>query len=464
MTNEHTHGESRSERGMALIMVLLLLAVVSSLATGLTMNGQIEVAMASNEATYAGARAAAEAGLNRAIAAIQADTTTDLLALYNADGNLDSMFTGAAPYAIGNNYSYIIELFDDDDPALYPTPLTAVQLIAMVEDGNPANNLNDRLILRVSGLGPNGTSVRVGRVLETVPTTISTTTTTTTIMNPAILVNGDLTMGGFFKADGLRGNVHTNGNFVADGTSWRLSGDATAAGTFTTSCAAGTCAAGVQGGGRPSVNVAHVEANDYADLATHILNADGTITTVGLTLPCVSNCGWSFSNGTWSITGNSATAGTYFVNGDVTISGNPSLGGTGQNRIPLPLSVIATGSVRVSGTPTLQPHNALAYQFVTNGDLSITGNADLEQTQVEGRSLVREQLNLSGNPELRGQIIVQDFRDCSPCASLVTNNFVGGRAAITYDGSFGDLIIEEEIPNPDVTTYVNNVTGWLEGM
>jgi type II secretory pathway component PulK len=61
---------------MALIMVLLLMAVVSSLVAGLTMNGQVEVAMAHNETYYAGARAAAEAGMNRAIAAIVADTTT----------------------------------------------------------------------------------------------------------------------------------------------------------------------------------------------------------------------------------------------------------------------------------------------------------------------------------------------------------------------------------------------------
>jgi type II secretory pathway component PulK len=56
-----------SERGIALIVVLLLMAVLSGLATGFAMTGQVEVQMGTNEVYYAGARAAAEAGLNRAI-------------------------------------------------------------------------------------------------------------------------------------------------------------------------------------------------------------------------------------------------------------------------------------------------------------------------------------------------------------------------------------------------------------
>ena len=57
---------ARSEKGIALIAVLLLLGVLAGLTTGLTLSSQTEVSMAANEMYYAGARAAAEAGLNRA--------------------------------------------------------------------------------------------------------------------------------------------------------------------------------------------------------------------------------------------------------------------------------------------------------------------------------------------------------------------------------------------------------------
>ncbi len=76
----HPMNPVRSEKGVALIIVLLLLAVMAGLTTGLTLNGQTEIAMAHNEIYYAGARAAAEAGMNRAIEQIIGDITTDLIA------------------------------------------------------------------------------------------------------------------------------------------------------------------------------------------------------------------------------------------------------------------------------------------------------------------------------------------------------------------------------------------------
>jgi len=448
---------------MALVMVLLLLAVISALATGLTMNGQMEVAMAGNEATYAGARAAAEAGMNRAIAAIVNNTTDDLLAEFQATGSAAFLFTEAPPYTIGTNgqFEYQVEIFDDDDPALYGGALTADQLAAMAEDGDPATNINERMILRVTGLGPNGTIVRVGRILESVGTPQSTTTTT--ITNPALLVAGDLAISGSIDVAGNRGNIHANGNVSLSGGGYSISGDLTAAGTLTGDT---SNVGGVAGGGRPNVNVPDINANDYFDLATHILRADGTMTTQAGAPACsLANCGWSFSGGSWHLTGNgngAANSGTFFVEGNATISGNPNAGGTGQNRVALPLSVIATGSIEVTGTPTLRPHNGLALQFVTNGDLRIAGNADFDNTIVEGQSLVREQIMISGNPDLRGQIIVQNVTDCSPCSTVATSNTITGNMGIIYDGSFGDLITEETVVGP--TTFLNNVVGWIEGL
>jgi type II secretory pathway component PulK len=72
----HPMNPVRSEKGVALIIVLLLLAVMAGLTTGLTLNGQTEIAMAHNETYYARTRAAAEAGMNRATEQILGDITT----------------------------------------------------------------------------------------------------------------------------------------------------------------------------------------------------------------------------------------------------------------------------------------------------------------------------------------------------------------------------------------------------
>src|SRR5690348_18496140 len=94
----------RSERGIALIVVLLLLGVMAALTTGLALNGQSEVQMAANETYYAGARAAAEAGMNRAVAQIVANTTIDLL------GTKSVPNIGNGPFALNSQYSYRFQI------------------------------------------------------------------------------------------------------------------------------------------------------------------------------------------------------------------------------------------------------------------------------------------------------------------------------------------------------------------
>lgn len=476
----------RPEKGVALIIVLLLLAVMTGLATGLAVNGQVEISMASNETYYAGARAAAEAGMNRAIQAVLADSTTDLLkgqdnaadptnpaAAVNADnGDVTFLLTGTPPYALGSSgqYTYTIRIFDDDDPSLYVTALTASQLTAMGEDGNANSNLNDRLILRATGIGPSGTVVRIARILESVDDT--PTTTTTTLANPAILVNGDLNLTGNLSLLGSEGNVHANGNLDLSGNAATVNGDATATGTFTAN--ANWSAGGEFGGGRATVNVPTVTAADYKGHADFILTSSGTITTNPLN-PCAASCpptpvGWTFSGGTWSLTGNTASSATLYVEGAVAISGNPPSGGGSLN---VALSIIAEGSINITGRPKFTPENDARIQFVTNGDLLIGGNADLDDpTQVEGQIMVREQLDVGGNPEFQGRVVIQNVDGDTNVydattnpngrrgASLITSNTIHGNMTVTYNGTLG--AIETTTTTTGATTYTNNVSGWME--
>src|SRR5829696_5032326 len=95
-----------SERGIALIVVLLLMAVLSGLATGFALTGQTEVQMSTNEVYYAGARAAAEAGLNRALVEIFADTTTNWIK--GVDGLVDDVNASAAVNADNGSLTFLL--------------------------------------------------------------------------------------------------------------------------------------------------------------------------------------------------------------------------------------------------------------------------------------------------------------------------------------------------------------------
>ena len=477
MTNIAEH-HTNSERGIALIVVLLLMAVLSGLATGFAMNGNVEATMARNEVYYAGARAAAEAGINRATSAIRLITDTNLLTGQDGvagsadDGDVTWLLSGASPYTLDANaeYSYTVQIYDDDDPTIFPG-LSVEQLDAMcadvpapcTEDGVGSTDQNKRLILRATGFGPSNTTVTVSRVLLTdiIPVPGST-------VNPAILVDGDVEVVGNLSilsdlpCPQCYGSIHANGDMTISGNSATVQGNATTSGELTVT-SNNFEVDGEMGDGYSSVNVPEVTASDYESIADFKLLADGSVfnastSTVVCGPPCAGWNGWTVTGaGTgdveWVISGNTAPQGTFYVEGSVSISGSPK----GAGNSALRTSLIATGSIKITGNPKFAPdntNNPEAIQFVTDGDLFLGGTGDFDDPSViEGQIFVREQIHTQGSWEFQGRIIVQndanEFDD-------VTTNSIGGTPNVTYNGTLPGYVI------PPTTTFTYNVTGWIE--
>jgi len=447
-----------SEKGVALIVVLLLLAVMAGLTTGLTLNGQTEIAMATNEAYYAGTRAAAEAGMNRAIEQITADTATDILAA----GAVPVI--GNGPFNLTTDYAYRFEVYDDDDPALYVTALTAGQLAQMGENDDPDVDANTRLILRAIGTGPKGTTVIIGRVLSSTPTP-GIPIINNILSNPAVLVNGNLDISGNIKVLGTRGNVHANGDITGGG-SEDISGDVTATGTVDDDLEPD----GLKAGGMPPMTVPEIKASDYFNLADWVLTSSGTITRPDGTAcgggdPCPS--GWSFSGGTWSASGAMPTSSTYYVEGSAEVHG------TGKSSFT-EISIITEGSLKITGNGKFQPENGAGIQFVTNGDFELGGTVDADDfVDMDGQILVREQMKVYGNSEFQGRIMVEDRDSDTNAYDASTNpngrrgsstfdtNNMSGNMTVTYNGSLGEITTTITIPG-GATTYTNNFSGWIE--
>jgi cytoskeletal protein CcmA (bactofilin family) len=461
MTN-HPLNLKRSERGIALIVVLLLLGVMAALTTGLALNGQTEVAMSSNETYYAGARSAAEAGMNRAVNKIVNDTTTDLLATGTVPG------IGNGPFTLNSQYSYRFQILDDDNPLLYPQALTPAQLLQMGENGDANVNANTRMILRAIGTGPNGTTVTVARVLSS--TSIPSLPTTTTLLsNPALLVNGNVTLAGSARIQGTKGNVHANGNVYGNGNPV-VTGDITATGTVDASLHPG----GLKAGNMPPIAIPEIKASDYRNLSDFILKSNGTITLLS-GAACAANgavppkcpSGWSFSGGTWSASGAMPSSATYYVEGSVFMKG------TGNSPVTA-LSVIAEGSIELTGNGKFKPENGAGIQFVTNGDFTLLGTVDADDTaDFDGQIMVREQMKVQGNTEFQGRVMVENRNGATNAynaatnpngrrgASALTDNEVSGNMTLTYNGHLGDIVTTIVTPG-GATTYTNNISGWLE--
>src|SRR6185503_2239910 len=175
----------------------------------------------------------------------------------NADnGLMTNLIAGNAPWPVvaGSEYSYNVRLFDDDDPALHGFVLTNAQLTAMgpppdlPEDGNGTNDINKRIVIRSVGFGPHNTTATLEQMLMP-------------IKMPAILVDGDLEMGGNAQVIGSQGSVHANGNLLVNGNSVSITQNATATGTLTAN--ANWNPGGLESGGMPKIPVPDIHAIDY---------------------------------------------------------------------------------------------------------------------------------------------------------------------------------------------------------
>jgi Tfp pilus assembly protein PilX len=471
------HG--RSDRGSALLVVILLLFLISGLAAAMVTSSSGDTAVARNSESAAQAQAAAEAGLNHAIDAARTylrnweanftntnDAVSRLLRGPDDDGTTTAdngslaWLPGGTPTpptttALGtlNGVSYSVRIFDDDDPAL-GNSWTAADLgnagegVAGVADSTLDHN--GVFVIRATGFARDQTRVVVEAVMKPLPW-------------PAIVTNGNLDMKGGPQILGDGGSVHANGNISEIGNSAVVQHDVTAVGTISTNANWAPVQGLVEAGQLP-IYIPPVNVADYVSLATYRLGADGRIYNAATnTVICTSDaaCGamgftWSSQNGshvshmaginrTWSPGGtpNCATLnasltaagiatpncgqGVYYAEAsDVNIAGN--LGRTGTPS-PYALTILADGSVSISGTPHIVPAIARPnILIVTNGDLEMTGTANCI---IAGQARVREQLSLAGTMALTGQIIIENRGDLS--TTVTGDSKLAGNATVTND-------------------------------
>ena len=439
--------EQPNERGSALIGVLLVLILMSTLAAALAVSGRTETLVSRNQRSGAQAQAAAEAGLNHAV-----ELATTYIFKWNANGfadvdaAIDALLAGpdlasgtvatdadngslgaragitateAIPLgtrvAIGGNINAEYDAFVMDDDATAPDEPTA----DLYDDENAT------LIVRATGYGPDNTKVALEALIGPVPL-------------PALVTNSDLTISGSVNIGGTAGDVHSNGDLSISGSA-TVAGAATASGTYSGSPAGS--------GGTALLPIPPVRASDYLHYADFILTSGGTMTNPAGTVQCTwsstTPCNnWNFdgATGTWSIGSKAPANGTYYVQGKARITGSP-----GSAASPVLLTLIAEGSIDISGSPDITADTP-ELLFVTDGDLEISGGLDTgDPLTAAGQILVHEQIKLSGNPSLAGQLIVENAPSVD---SLVTTNEISGNVNITYNGGLG--------------TGIYTVTGWRD--
>ncbi len=448
MSEEQRRTGLSSERGMALMGVLMLLLIVSAASSGLWVSAQTESAVAINHESAARASAAAEAGANHAtdltlrslrqwrangFATPSAAVTNLLLGpdglggtpATDADnGSLEALGIPRPPTRLvlagPNQAAYSVRLLDEDDPnrgfALDPA-----DQLRIGEDGQPTVDANSRVLIQATGFADNGTTTTLEVVI--VP-----------IAAPALLSDGDLIVQGHPSVLGTNGHVHSNGGLEVGGSA-DIDGNATAGGGYTE--VGNPNIGGSTSGAALPIPVMDVHASDYRGLADLILTSAGQITDATTAVICDASADhgacaaagytWIYdgANG-WRATALGANADdrTFYAETGLTITGNIGTSGNPWN-----VTLVAEGDIDISGNGKIEADTP-GLLFVTDRDLQMTGGKD--QVGAEAQILVREQASLAGNVSLRGQLIIQDAASVS---DLVTASAMRGNASITNNGT-----------------------------
>ena len=381
------------ERGVALLTTLIAIAILTVLGLALTTNGRIAFMISGNEADAIEAGYIAEAGLNHARELIVALNTTDYTSLLTSgDGtacNGDEFSTqatdpiAAAGEAFGNG-QYAVSVCDDSS------------------DGDGDTNADSNGVVRVVSLGTGS---------DNATATLELTLGTQDL--PAVLVDGNLRLNSATTIMGTGGSVHSNGNLHLNGSGACAQLYFSTSGTIEDDPVGNTGAACDESGegnmdaraGEAAVDVPTVDFDVLKANVDYVLKDNGTIYQVSTMLTLsIGTCGcgtWSWSDPKWEI--DSAVNGSFYAEDTAITIGDVS--GTA--------SFVADGYIEVSGNPAnLSPDltvDGVSYAMAAGYDLKLNGNA--ATSNIEGVFYTNHQLDISGNPNINGQLIAADLAD-----------------------------------------------------
>jgi len=330
----------RRQHGMAMVLVLFVIAVLSLLGIAGTRSAQTELQMGDQEMLGRKALSAAEAGINHAYSLISANLTgrpgvpTACSTCWGFDSELSGGGTGGALTSIGstatlNGVTYRFRAFGGGSQDGY-----YVQAADNYDEQTGANNTSfdrdDRIYLVSHG--------RVGnaeRVVTALLTGNSLFGGSAILARSSITLSGGSTTDSFDSRDGAYsaataladGNVRANGSINMSGGSTVINGNATATGSVTGS--GGSHVNGTTTNGAPTLSFPSVPAcgPPYS----------GSSGITGGT--------YNSSTGAWTVSGGgtgSLATGTYCFS-TITFNGGSTLS------ISSPVNVYTTGQVDLSG-------------------------------------------------------------------------------------------------------------------
>jgi hypothetical protein len=419
--------------GLALPSAIFALVALGVLVAGLFSIADLSAKAVHNRQSAARATQVAEAGLAHGLGALRGSLRKyhftrilrgfDNLPVATLD---DGRITG---YGLPMS-----EQIPDSGTAIHVGTFSGKYYITLVDDdmdpdGNTTvvqklTDVNGLLLARCRGETADGAVAEIEAIVGAVPF-------------PGIAVDGDLDLSGTPQIGGACGGAHANGNLSASDNTV-IETRATATGMVSGNPRLPLGGYTPKLGGQPPIDIPDLKPLDHCATADYRLRSDGFVVVAAtgqvLDATSVSVFGWKRSAAPpevkWDLSGDQSADGTFCVEGNAKVSGN-----TGSAAAPRKMSIIATGSIEVSGNPYLTPEDDDGIMLLAGGDVSISGNPDAGSDNFQGLVYAGAQCKLSGNPSILGNIACANGPQPAGSVNITSTHDVSGNFALRFDCS-----------------------------
>jgi hypothetical protein len=289
-------------------------------------------------------------------------------------------------------------------------------------DANAATDLNGRILVRCRAVMADGATAEVAAIVGAIP-------------QPGFAADGNAAFSGGPDILGPCGGAHANGNISSSGGGPTIGTQVSATGTVTGAWDAPSGSPAPKVPGAAPIDIPDLNPADYCTgTQADFRLLPGGVAQNGAGAGIAVPLGWVYNAGTltWTATGavGVPVAGTYCVTGNAYVQGS-----VGTAAVPRAMSVIATGSIRIEGTPYMRADHDDGILALAGGDLYLAGNAAAGATSYSGMLYARAQCYATGNFVAVGQLLCANNAQPLGATEWTAVHDIGGNFTLNFDCS-----------------------------
>ena len=411
---------NKKENGAALVTAIFAILLATLIGTALHYMATISLTVSVNERDNTEAFYIAEAGIDHASALIGKVEKSKYSLILKAGANpapntgdelsvppVSGLWSSSESIPAGNSTSGGVTNFGSGGAGRY---WVSVKNDTATGE-TPTADSNGILIITSTGIGRNGATATIEVAVKGLTPL------------PAVLINGKANISGSVRVAGNNGILHANDTLLVNGNPCADQYFSTSSNIVNPNKTKGS---GCNGAGVIRTNQPVIEApvynirSDFYGKTDYILDKTGKVLTgTGTLITDTTKSGNKWISGTaiwmwypemqaWVQSGTSILNASFYSEVNIAITGN-----FGSSANPARVTFIAEGCIYNQGKQYLAPKYQ-NFSLVAGTDLKISGKlteVSVDDLEMDGITYARDQIDFSGNPTFRGNVIAANQSD-----------------------------------------------------